>query len=162
MISKKGVFNLIIFLVSIMIVYSSAIISGFFTSRGIDSLWYETIKPDLAPPNWVFAIVWNVLYLLIAFSLYSAWNSGEKRKRIALVFGINIFLSMLWSFIFFYIQNPLYAFIEIVALWISIIVLIIFAYKSKKLSGYLLVPYFFWVTFATTLNYLMAFPNGLF
>lgn len=145
--------------VSLIAVYFVALIGGLFTSSSVNSLWYNSVKPSITPPNYVFPIVWNVLFFLIALSLYLSWISAKKKskKKIVFVFGLNLFLNFLWSAIFFAMQNPLLAFFELILLWLSIIAMIFTTYRINKTSSYLLIPYFLWVSFAGILNYLIAF-----
>ena len=154
---KKINWKVLVF--SLLIVYLIAFLGSLFTSPSIDSGWYDTVRPSITPPNFVFPIVWNILFFLIALSLYFAWTSSDKidRKIIFLVFGINLFLNLLWSFLYFGIQNPLLAFFELIFLWISILIMIFATYRINKVSSYLLWPYFVWVSFAGILNYLSAF-----
>lgn len=149
---KKVNWKVLIF--SLIIVYSIAFIGSLFTS--IDNDWYESVRPTITPPSFVFPIVWNILFFLIALSLYLAWiNSKNKdKKKIILVFGINLILNALWSFLYFKMQNPLYAFVDLILIWISIIAMIFVTYKIKKSSAYLLIPYLLWVSFAGILNWL--------
>jgi tryptophan-rich sensory protein len=143
---------------SLVIVYLVALIGSIFTSSGVDTEWYEQIKPSITPPNWIFPVVWNILFFLIALSLYFSWiNSKNKnqKKKIAFVFVINLLLNILWSFFFFKIQNPVASFYELFVLWFSIIAMIYITGKTSKLAAWLLVPYLLWVLFAGVLNYLM-------
>ncbi len=142
-----------------VIVYAVAFIGSVFTSSSVNSEWYYSVKPAITPPNWVFPIVWNILFFLMAISLYLiVLNKNRKKNKKAItVFGINLFLNLLWTFFYFRMQNPLLAFYEIAVLWISILILIFDAYEVDKLSSYLLIPYFLWVSFATVLNYMSAF-----
>ena len=154
---KKIKWKILVF--SLLIVYFIAFLGSLFTSPVTDSEWYETIKPSITPPNFVFPIVWNILFFLIAISLYLAWISADKidKKIIFLVFGINLFLNLLWSFLYFGMQSPLLAFFELIFLWFSIIIMIIATYRIDKTASYLLWPYLIWVSFAGILNYLSAF-----
>ncbi len=137
-------------------VFLTAGIGIIFTSVNSRSLWYYAIKPAIAPPNWVFGIVWTVLFALIAVSMYKSWiNSSEKQKRkVAWLFGINLVLNMAWPFFFFFLRNPLWAFYEIILVWISILILIIGIWKISKTSATLLIPYLVWVSFAALINLL--------
>lgn len=139
----------------LLIVYSIGLLGSFFTSPNSD--WYSFIKPSITPPNFVFPIVWNVLFFLIGLSLYfSLVNSKNKiKKKIYFLFGINLILNFLWSVFFFGLKNPLLSFIDLLALLFSILFLIIFMWKIKKVSSYLLVPYLLWVCFAGVLNWLI-------
>lgn len=155
---KKRI-NWKILIVSLVIVYLVAFIGSLFTSPVTDSAWYESIKPSITPPNWVFPVVWNILFFLIAISLYISWiNSNKKQKNLVVwVFGINFVLNILWSGLYFGLKNPLFAFYELILLWVSIIIMILVTCRINKTSSYLLIPYFLWVSFAGVLNYLSAF-----
>ncbi len=154
---KKINWKILVF--SLLIVYLIAFLGSLFTSSSVNSDWYETIKPKLTPPNFVFPIVWNILFFLIAISLYIAWTSADRteRKIVFLVFGINLLLNLFWSFLYFGVKNPLFAFFELIFLWLSILIMLIATYRINKTSLYLLLPYFVWVSFAGILNYLSAF-----
>lgn len=142
---------------SFLLIFLIAVLGSFFTQSNVNSMWYDAIKPNLTPPSFVFGIVWSVLFFLIALSLYLCLNKKNGNKLILILFSINLFLNVLWSFLFFYMQNPLFAFFDLIAMWILIILMIFFTYKTNKLASYLLVPYFLWVSFAGALNYLSAF-----
>ncbi len=145
-----------VLIASLIIVYLIAGIGSIFTSKSIASEWYKSIKPGITPPSYVFPIVWNLLFFLIALSLYFAWINAKKEKlKIAVVFGINLVLNALWSLLFFKLQNPFYAFVDLILILASIIAMIFITYRINKTSAYLLIPYLLWVSFAGILNYLM-------
>ncbi len=153
-------FNWKTLLVSFLIVFAVAFVGSLFTSSNTDSAWYESIKPEITPPNLVFPIVWNILFILIALSLYFAWTNSKNKKdkkRIIIVFGINFILNILWSILYFGLKNPFAALIEIFFLWTSIMIMAYTAYNINRISGYLLIPYLLWVSFAIILNYLSVF-----
>jgi len=146
-----------VLIASLVIVYLVAFVGSLFTSTNTDSEWYDSIRPSITPPNWVFPIVWNILFFLISLSLYFSWSGSEKsdvRRKIVIVFGINFILNIFWSFLYFGLRDPFYAFIEIFVLWISIVLMIYVSYRIDKKAGWLLVPYLLWVSFAVVLNYL--------
>ncbi len=149
-------FSLKLFIICLVIVYFVAFVGSLFTSGNTSGEWYESIKPSITPPSFVFPIVWNILFFLIAVSLYIVWkNSGEKQKKqVILIFGINFVLNIFWSFLYFYLKLPLFAFFEIILLVFSIISMILLTGRINKKSSYLLIPYFLWVCFASILNYL--------
>jgi tryptophan-rich sensory protein len=150
----KKISKIITFLVCIVIVFIIAFLGSIFTSSGVNSAWYNSIKPSITPPNFVFPIAWTVLFIMIAFSLYYAWDIKKQRTKVAVIFGINFALNVLWSYLYFGIQNPLYAFYDIIALLLSIALMIFVLWKIEKRSSLLLIPYFLWVCFASVLTYL--------
>ncbi|MBU1988743.1 MAG: tryptophan-rich sensory protein, partial [Nanoarchaeota archaeon] len=90
---KKGAnrINWKVLIVSFVIVYLVAFVGSLFTSPVTDSEWYDSIKPSITPPGWVFPIVWNVLFFLIGLSLYFSWINAKKldvKKKLVIVFGI--------------------------------------------------------------------------
>lgn len=150
---KKRV-NWKVLVISLIIVYAVAFLGGLFTSKETGGDWYQSIRPAITPPNYVFPIVWNILFFLIALSLYFVLVKSRKIKDIALVYGLNFLLNILWSGLYFGMRNPKLAFFEIIILWISILSMIIFSYKIDKKASYVLIPYLLWVSFAAILNYL--------
>ncbi|MBN2043364.1 MAG: tryptophan-rich sensory protein [Candidatus Aenigmarchaeota archaeon] len=148
--------NFVRLVVSVVICELAGIIGSFFTMPSIPT-WYASInKPEFIPPNWVFAPVWTTLFLLMGISLYMIWDKGlnKKENKTALyVFGVQLVLNIIWSALFFGLQNPLAAFIEIIVLWVAILASIIFFYRISKWSGIIMIPYILWVSFAAFLTY---------
>jgi tryptophan-rich sensory protein len=98
----------------------------------------------------------------MSIALYLVWKQGTNRKdvKIALyIFGTQLILNVLWSIIFFGLENPGSAFVEIISLWISILLSIIYFYKISKPASYLLIPYITWVSFASYLNFMIWWLN---
>ena len=129
-------------------------ISGFATVTGIDS-WYSAVnKPFFNPPNWIFAPVWTSLYAIMGIGLFLIWRSpvSKERSNALIIFAIQLALNFVWSFLFFYFENPGLALIEILILWMSILVMIFYFRKVRLLAGNLQIPYLIWVSFATCLN----------
>ena len=136
-------------------------VSSYFTVNSIDS-WYITLeKPFFSPPNWLFWPVWTTLYILIWLSFYFVWNKRFWKEKFKLIFVyfLQLFLNFTWSFTFFYLENPLLWFINIITLWFLIIYNIILFYKVYKNSGLILIPYLLWVSFASLLNLALYLLN---
>ncbi len=147
-------------ILSFVLVYSVALFGNIFTQTGINSLWYLTVKPSISPPNWVFFGVWNILFFLIALSLYMSLVSTKNEKlkiRLEIIFGANFILNVFWTMFYFALRKPLYAFFDLIPLWTSIWLMIWVTWKINKKSSWLLVPYLLWVSFAGILNYLSVF-----
>ncbi|MFH1978324.1 MAG: TspO/MBR family protein [Candidatus Aenigmatarchaeota archaeon] len=142
-------------IISVIIAELAGIIGSVFTAPNIPT-WYATInKPFFNPPSWIFAPVWTTLFVLMGISLFLIWDKGFKKKenkQAVYVFGAQLVLNVIWSLLFFGLQSPFYAFIEIIILWIAILVTIWKFYKIDKKAAWLLVPYILWVTFAAFLN----------
>ncbi len=120
-----------------------------FTGPAVNSSWYaDLIKPSFQPPSWLFGPVWTALYALMGIVLYLIWS----QKSLIKLFIAQLFFNFLWSVLFFGLKTPFFAFLNILILWILILVLTIKLFKTKKLAGYLFLPYLLWVTFASILN----------
>lgn len=125
--------------------------------------WYSTlIKPDWAPPSYLFGPVWGVLYLLIAISFfkvfYSIYNKSTP-KIVALPFILNLIFNAIFSPIQFGLQNNLLAAIDIFLVWITIIWMMKSIYKYEKWITYIQIPYLAWVSFATVLQFTITYIN---
>jgi len=151
---KKGGWKVLIS--SFVIVYAVAFLGSIFTSSSVKSAWYESIKPSLTPPNWVFPVVWNILFFLISLALCFSWMNSDKKekKRVSTAFGMNLIANFLWSVLYFGMHNPLVAFIDIIVVWLSIAWMILVCWKIDRKSAYMLIPYLLWVSFASVLNFL--------
>lgn len=112
-------------------------------------------QPPLAPPGWLFPVVWTILYLLMGYASYRVLLSGkhpETIRQALIVYGIQLFLNFLWSPVFFGLEWRLAAFFILLALWTAILMTIRAFSKIDERSGDLLLPYLLWVTFAGYLN----------
>lgn len=154
--------NLLKVIFAIFICQMAGIIGSFFTFSAIAD-WYAFLeKPSFAPPNWIFGPVWTILYTLMGVSLYLVWNSKARKnlKKDALsVFYAQLILNTLWSILFFGFKNPELAFVEILLMWVLIAASIVKFYKIDKTASYLLIPYLLWVSFASLLNFAIAYLN---
>ena len=130
-------------------------LSGFATAKGVET-WYPTlIKPSFNPPAWIFGPVWTVLYILMGVAAFLVWRQGLEAdgvKRALALFLVQLGLNGLWSILFFGLQRPGWALVEIVVLWVAIVVTLRAFWRVSPAAGWLLVPYLAWVSFATVLN----------
>lgn len=139
-------------------------VGGIFTSSSVGGWYLNLNKPSFNPPSWVFAPVWTLLFVLMGLSLYFVFvdrknKNLENRKIFLWLFGIQLGLNLFWSILFFGLRNPFYALIEIFVLWVFILLTLIYGFKINKKSGWLLLPYILWVSFATILNYNIVLLN---
>lgn len=132
------------------------IISGFigWLSASHITGWYQTVqKPWFNPPAWIFSPVWTVLYITIGIAGGYLWHYRKQYKLLFLIFFIQLLFNFSWSFFFFIGQSISWAFIDIIALWLSLSLFIKLAFKQKTALAWLLLPYLIWVSFAMVLNY---------
>lgn len=154
--------NISLLFSSLIFTLLAGVIGSFFTETGANS-WYQTInKPSFNPPDFLFAPVWTALFILMGVSLYLVLKKIDniKKYKVALIwFSVQWLLNILWSFFFFYLENPLFGLIEIGLLIISIVLTIRYFYSINKLASYLLIPYLLWVLWAAVLNYYILILN---
>lgn len=141
---------------TIVICLAVGYFSGIITKSAIIN-WYPTlIKPSFNPPNWIFAPVWSMLYVMMGIAAGLVWDKidfeKEAVKKGLQFFFIQLALNALWSYLFFGLKNPMLAGLEIIILWLMIYETYIQFSKINKISGYLFIPYLLWVSFATVLN----------
>ena len=142
--------------ISILIPLLVGAISGYFTSSGVNG-WYEAAnKPWFNPPNWIFAPVWTGLYIMMGIAFFLVWKTETDRsvkQSAVFLFAAQLILNFFWSLIFFKMQQPGWAFAEIILMWVTILLTILAFGKISSTAAWLLVPYISWVSFATVLNY---------
>jgi translocator protein len=166
-------------IISIFVCEIAGAIGSFFTAPAIGNWYYFLVKPSFNPPNWLFAPVWTILFLLMGVSFYlvwvkkwspregaeysakKAWNpvseklwtGSWKEENTFMIFVLQLVLNILWSVIFFGLRSPGAAFFEILMLWFAILYTIVNFYRVSKTAAYLFVPYILWVSFAAFLNF---------
>ncbi len=119
-------------------------------------------KPLLAPPGWLFPIVWTALYLLMGYASFlvlTAEASGPRRRRALTVYGVQLGLNLLWPLFFFRLGWTLFAFVWLLALCAVVLLCrLLFRYIDRR-AGDLLLPYLVWLFFAAYLNLGVAILN---
>lgn len=145
----------LVFVAFLVAVLATASIGAIFTGSGVQD-WYPSLaKPSWTPPAWVFGPVWSTLYLSIAVAGFLAWRQGRSAEaRWAMAwFALQLALNAGWSWVFFGLRQPGWAFAEIVLLWGSIFASTVALFRVSRAAGWLFVPYLLWVTFAAALNF---------
>lgn len=140
-------------IIPVLICFFIGLTASYFQKDAIQS-WYPLLnKPVLTPPNLVFPIAWSIIYLCIGISIGLIFLSDSKKKNeLIKLFGVQIFFNFAWSILFFYFQNPLLGFIDILILDICVTLYTVKSYPVKKVSSFLFYPYVIWIYFATYLN----------
>nr|WP_199797922.1 TspO/MBR family protein [Erythrobacter sp. KY5] len=128
--------------------------------------WYQSLeKPSWNPPDVMYPVGWTVIFALNTAAIVSAWRAAPTPKvsdTIIGLFALNAFLNITWSMIFFRIQRPDWAFIEVLLLWLSIVALVFYCGRYSRTAGLLFLPYLLWVTFTAALNWAVVDLNGPF
>lgn len=128
---------------------------GAVASARAGAFYGQLVRPDWAPPGWLFAPVWSVLYALMGFAAWLVWREhGFKAGGTALtLFIVQLAANALWTWVFFAWQLGALAFAEIMVLWCLIIATAASFRRFNVLAAVLLLPYLAWVTFAAALTF---------
>ena len=145
-------------LISLAASLGTGILSALFTPTVREQ--YEVIyQPPLAPPGWVFPVVWTVLYLLMglaAFVVYVSDAPKEERNAALKLYGIQLFFHFVWPVAFFRFHAYSFAFLWLIALWILVFFTVNKFHEIDELAGKLMIPDLLWLTFAAYLNLSIA------
>ena len=146
------------YIFSILITLAVGGLSALLTKGNMDV--YETIdKPPLAPPGFLFPIVWGILYVIMGASLANILVKGREKGIYTVpcvkIYALQLVVNFFWSIIFFNMRAFLFSFVWLLLLWVLIIVMIDRFSKISKISAYVNIPYFLWVTFAAYLNFMI-------
>ncbi len=117
--------------------------------------WYAGLnKPSFTPPNSVFPFAWNILYALMAISLWRLWEAAASpaRSRTIALFLLQLCVNLAWSWIFFGAESILGGLGTILALDALVLWTIYAAWKVDRFAASLLLPYLLWIGYATALN----------
>lgn len=150
------------FIIGILIPLAVGGLSALITRGNMDL--YSTIKPPpLAPPAWLFPVVWTVLYILMGISsalIYTDRKALETDKKSALyTYAISLVFNFFWSIIFFNMRAFLISFLWLLVLLFLIVRTIMKYYKINRTAAYLQIPYLLWVGFAGYLNFAIWLIN---
>ena len=144
----------------IFICFLIGFLSHFFQENALET-WYPSLnKPQLTPPDTVFPIAWFILYICMGISVGLIIISKNRKKGYFIfLFIIQLILNLMWSISFFYLQSPLWGFINIILLDGIVIRYTLHTYTTEKISSILFFPYVAWILFATYLNFYILINN---
>jgi benzodiazapine receptor len=142
--------------------FGAGLLGNWVTIPEIPTWYAELAKPAWNPPAWVFAPVWTVLYLMMATAAWLVWRrAGWRAAWLPLgLFALQLVLNSLWTILFFGLQRPDWAAVEIVFLGLAILLTLIAFLRRSALAALLLLPYLAWVGFASVLNWTLWQMNS--
>lgn len=122
--------------------------------------WYNNLdRAPLTPPDYAFAIVWPLLYAMIAIAGWRLWQKRDEQRGPLLLFAIQMVMNWAWSFIFFTAHAPLAAFIWMIVLIGVAGAVAVLSWPRNRPVTYLFIPYLLWLCFAAYLNGYIAVMN---
>ena len=140
-------------IIAVLIPLAVGGISSLISQEGFKSYSETAVKPPLSPPDWLFPIVWTVLYILMGISSYLVYEKDKtEAKQPLAVYVIQLAMNFMWPVFFFSLGAYLFSFIWLIILWAFSLAMIIMFYRVNKTAGLLQIPYLLWLTFAAYLN----------
>jgi len=141
-------------IVALAVTYAAAAV-GALASVQARSFYVELLKPEWAPPGWLFGPVWSALYTLMAIAVWLVWRSSSfpAAKLAVGLFAVQLVANALWSWLFFAWRLGWAAFAEVLLLWALILATAVAFWRVSRLAAALLAPYLAWVTFASALTW---------
>jgi tryptophan-rich sensory protein len=125
---------------------------GQMTQGGMQD-WYQNLeKPSFNPPNYIFPIVWTILYIMTATAGWNLWRVNAD-KSLKIIFVVYTLMNWAWTPIFFGAHQIMLGFIWIIALSLVNLAFIIKAWQPARLSAILVIPLLAWTSFASLLSY---------
>ena len=141
------------FILFFIVTYSASLIGGLATIN-FKEPWYSLLnKPVFNPPDWIFAPVWTILYLMMTIAIWIFWHSKGRDMPTVYIFFIHLIFNTTWSIIFFVFHNLALALIILIGLILLIINLMFRFRRVNMLSFYVMIPYLLWCFFALILNF---------
>jgi translocator protein len=141
-------------LVWLAISYAAAALGGFASANAGD-FYQQLTRPAWAPPSWLFAPAWALLYFLMGVAAWLVWRErGLRKAPVTLsLFLVQLAVNALWTWVFFVWHLGALAFGEILVLWALILCTIVAFWRVRPIAGALLIPYLVWVSFASALTH---------
>lgn len=133
-------------------------LSALLTHSGMETFQSLT-KPPLAPPAWLFPVVWTILYVLMGVASYLIAVAEKPHGLALMTYALQLVFNFFWSIIFFNFEAYLFSFIWLILLWILIFVTMTQFFKINCITGCLLLPCLLWVTFAGYLDFFIYLLN---
>ncbi len=125
------------------------------------ALYQDLTLPPLSPPDWVFPVVWTILYVLmgVAAGLVLRLEDTPARNEALLYYALQLMVNFLWPIVFFAMESFWLAFALILLLvWLIVNTILAFRPLDSR-TTWLLLPYLLWTLFATYLNLGVAILN---
>jgi translocator protein len=138
--------------VFLTVCFAVAAIGGMVTATSVDT-WYPTLaKPAFTPPDRVFGPIWTALYAMMALAAWLVWRRVGWGARALWLFFAQLALNLAWSVLFFGWQRIGLALVDMALLLALIALTLVAFWRIDRRAGLLLVPYLFWVAYASALN----------
>lgn len=138
----------------IVLSFATSALGGMIVYSNLEP-WYAGLeRGPLSPPNWVFPVVWTILYILLPVGTWLGWRlaEGAMRRSLTIAFLINLALQLAWTAAFFGVHSPLLGLAFMLAIFVSTLNLYHRLWKLTRLGAELLLLQILWLIYAASLN----------
>jgi tryptophan-rich sensory protein len=135
--------------------FAVEVVSGLVTASDLRGDWYAALaKPAWTPPDAAFGPIWSGLYLMMAAAGSLVWLTRDREDVCCPLagFGLQLAANLAWTVLFFGLHSPFLAFLDVLVLWVLVGLTALHFFEVSKPAGWLMVPYWLWVSFAAVLN----------
>jgi benzodiazapine receptor len=141
--------------------FGVAAVGGLITAASVNDWYRDLHKPVFTPPDWVFGPVWTVLYLMMAAAglVWAARDREDVCCPLA-AFGLQLAANFMWTVLFFGLHRPFLAFLDLLVLWVLVGITTLHFFEASRPAGWLMVPYWIWVSYAAVLNLAILALSG--
>lgn len=149
---NKNYLSLIIWIVALIAIGG---VIGSLTKPEI-STWYSALnRSTLTPPNYVFPVAWTILYGIIGTCGWLIWRKSQfaELSVIKTLYLAQLILNWSWTPLFFHYHLTGISLVVLGLMDILVVTLIWLACQKMRVVSLLLIPYLFWILFATYLNF---------
>jgi benzodiazapine receptor len=154
----------------IAISFAVAALGSIATAGNVDGWYADAEKAPWNPPDWLFGPTWTLLYTLMSVAAWLVWRERRRVpvRRALTLYVVQLVLNSIWTPVFF----GLYPTLGTPALWLALVIILALDVAvlltmlafwrvggAGRIAAWILVPYWAWVLFATTLNGALAALN---
>ena len=140
---------------AILIPLAVGAFSAFLTAE--DMKGYETLPhPALAPPGWIFPIVWTILYVtmgIASYLVYAADTAPETKRRALRPYAAQLAMNLFWSTLFFTYTRYLVSLLWLVGMWVLTLIAAVRFFRIRRAAGVMMSVLLLWSSFAAYLNF---------
>jgi benzodiazapine receptor len=171
--NRERLVSVLVLAAFLAISFAVAAVGGIATAGNVTGWYADAAKASWNPPNWLFGPAWTFLYAVMSVAAWLVWRAGRRGDAPAAVvrpaltwYVVQLVLNAVWTPVFF----GLYPTLGAPALWIALVIILaldaavlltmLAFWKASRVAAWLLVPYWAWVLFATTLNWALAALNS--
>lgn len=151
------------FIIAMVISFAPGVFGFLFTPHGESNVWYNgLVTTGLTPPGWVFSVAWTILYFLLGWALYLVFVNTRKnvsKIRAYILFGVQLVLNGLWSYVFFGANMPGFALVILLGLFVASVWMAREFFRIDRRTAYMIIPYILWLMFAFYMNAYVVLMN---